>query len=210
MLYKLIIFDFDGTLTSSMDVAYKVYQMMAQKYRLTTLTKPELLELKALPLFEKLRVLGISLFDIPKLTKESQKLVRSFLEETQIYPGMKELVSLLKDKGYLVAIISSNIKRNIYHVLKHHQFLMFDKIIGKAKLFEKHVVIQALAKKKKISLQDVLYIGDEVRDIHACQKINVDVAAVSWGFDDPSVLLAEHPTYLVHEVVELKNILLGN
>ena len=206
---KWILFDFDGTLTHTTDVAYMVYQEMASRYRLTHLTKTELLAIKALPLLEKLRALGIHLVDLPKLMKETQKIVRQYLEHTEMMPGIEALIKDLKAHGYRLAIISSNTKKNILFVLKLFDLMLFDQVYGKAGLFNKDQRIKKVLKRYRLSPDEVLYIGDEVRDITACQSIHVDIASVTWGFDDLLSLQEKNPTYLIHHVDELRTILLG-
>ena len=41
---------------------------------------------------------------------------------------------------------------------------------------------------KGFSLSETLYIGDEVRDVKACQKIGLDIISVSWGLNNKEAL----------------------
>ncbi len=34
-----------------------------------------------------------------------------------------------------------------------------------------------------LSAADILYVGDGIRDIAACNKANVDIAFANWGMD---------------------------
>lgn len=204
---KWILFDFDGTITHSMDVAYLVYQRIAEKYRLSHLSKQELMAIKALPLFDKIRALGIHVVDFPKIMKDTQKVVREFLEHTELMPEMKELLLAIKQK-YRLAVISSNTKKNIKTVFELHQLDVFDKIYGKAGLFTKDEQIQRILRKYRLKKEEVLYVGDEVRDITACQTIGVQIASVTWGFDDERMLSEKQPTYLIHTVADLGKLLL--
>jgi phosphoglycolate phosphatase-like HAD superfamily hydrolase len=35
---------------------------------------------------------------------------------------------------------------------------------------------------------DILYVGDEVRDVEACQKVGVKIIAVTWGLNSQEAL----------------------
>ena len=43
----------------------------------------------------------------------------------------------------------------------------------------------------------MLYVGDEVRDIRACRRAGIDVAAVDWGYNTRASLAQARPTYEV-------------
>lgn len=51
--------------------------------------------------------------------------------------------------------------------------------------------------------QEVLYVGDETRDIDAARKAQVPVVAVSWGFNTYSTLARQNPDYLIEDPEEL-------
>ena len=58
------------------------------------------------------------------------------------------------------------------------------------------------------SAADILYVGDEVRDIKACNKVNVDIAFANWGVDANEDLssysvkyILENPSDLYHPVL---------
>lgn len=50
-------------------------------------------------------------------------------------------------------------------------------------MFGKDKMIKRFLKSKKITEKDMLYVGDEQRDVAACKKAGVNVIWVSWGYD---------------------------
>ncbi len=54
-----------------------------------------------------------------------------------------------------------------------------------------------------------LYIGDTVRDIHACREVGLPVCAAGWAgaYDPPEKLAQAQPTWLVRSVGELAALL---
>ena len=41
-------------------------------------------------------------------------------------------------------------------------------------------------------MEDVVYVGDETRDIVAARKLGIRVAAVTWGYNSSEALEAHH------------------
>jgi phosphoglycolate phosphatase-like HAD superfamily hydrolase len=52
-------------------------------------------------------------------------------------------------------------------------------------------------KKEKIHKKDVIYVGDETRDVLAMKKVHIPVIAVSWGLTAPEKLASLLPDLLL-------------
>jgi len=61
-------------------------------------------------------------------------------------------------------------------------------------------------KEQDLNKSEVVYVGDEARDIEACQKADIAVITVSWGFHRKEVLREKNPTYLVDSPEEIETI----
>ncbi|MBP2000098.1 phosphoglycolate phosphatase-like HAD superfamily hydrolase [Paenibacillus shirakamiensis] len=64
-----------------------------------------------------------------------------------------------------------------------------------------------MGRKHGINLDEMLYIGDEIRDVEACKKINVTVVAVTWGWDSPELLKEAAPNFICHTPMELEKLI---
>ena len=60
--------------------------------------------------------------------------------------------------------------------------------------------------KQALHPSNVLYVGDEVRDIEAAKKAGIRIAAVTWGYNSKKALEAYKPDYLVTKPEELLQI----
>ncbi len=92
---------------------------------------------------------------------------------------------MLQESGYKLAIISSNRKKNIQEYLHVHNIKFFKTIFcdkGRS-LFVKHKTIKKFLKTHRIPVSQMVYIGDEGRDVSACKRIRVPVIGVAWGWD---------------------------
>jgi len=204
---NMIIFDFDGTISNSVDIVYRVYEKLSKEYGFKHFTHEEIHELKMLSIHERLKKHKVSIFQLPKLARKTRKIVSELIEETYPFDGMKELLALLKEKGFILAIVSSNSKHNIESFFKNHELIEFDHIYGKASFFGKERLIKKLLRKEKNTRS--VYVGDELRDIVSAKEVPIEIVSVIWGFDDITLLEAESPDYIAHTVEELKDLLVN-
>ena len=50
--------------------------------------------------------------------------------------------------------------------------------------------------KNKLKNKEVIYVGDEIRDMEACKKAKVAVIGVSWGYNLPESLKDAGANYI--------------
>ncbi len=206
---KWVFFDFDGTLADSQPMAYQVYLDMAKKYDMNILSVEAIEALRQLPLKARLKTMGIRFYKVPGLLKASWDSAEKHMDQALLYPGMKSLVLNLKKQGIACAIISSNHPDNIQRFLNVADLNVFDEIIGKASLFGKQKNIKKLIKKVGITHSEMIYIGDETRDIVASKKAKVRIIAVTWGLDKKPLLAHEKPDYIVDDANALESLLMS-
>ena len=60
-----------------------------------------------------------------------------------------------------------------------------------------------MLREKKFDKKDVLYVGDETRDITAAKKAKIKVVAVTWGFSSRKGLEKYKPDFLIDKPEEL-------
>jgi len=151
---------------------------------------------------------GISKFPLIYLEiRKAQKDLYQIIETIQLFPGMRDLLKKLKNNNCQVGILSSNIKMTIDKFIKINDLNYFDFVHCEKNLFGKDRALNNLIKKYKLNKEDVIYVADEVRDIEACQKANVKIISVTWGFNKDQVLRAYKPTWLVKNPKEILSIL---
>jgi phosphoglycolate phosphatase-like HAD superfamily hydrolase len=84
---------------------------------------------------------------------------------------------------------------------------LFSFIYSETSLFSKDKSIRKLMKQNNLNLDEILYVGDETRDIEASKKIHIKVIAVTWGFNSGEVLAKHNPDFLIQQPSELIEIL---
>lgn len=203
MKYKYVIFDFDGTLADTEKVNFLIYQKLAHKYKLRNLTIEELGFLKKMSAKELMEYVELKKRHLPFILKRGKKLLREDIKNVPFCKNnMIEIIEKLKNMGVKTAIVTTNSKKNVNIFLHEHRANIFD-VVRSASMFGKESMMKKLIKKEKISSNEVLYVGDEIRDIHAANKAGIDIASVAWGYNTVDSLKKQKPNYLINDPEEL-------
>lgn len=207
MIQKVVIFDFDGTIADTVDALVSIANRLAKEFGYVQITPEELALLRNLTSREIINYSGISVFKIPFLVKKIKGELKSKIPELKPIPGMKEALINLKNAGHCLGIITSNSKDNVTEFLRINELdNLFEFIYSGITIFGKTTIINNLLKQKQLKPEEVIYVGDETRDIEASKKANIKVVAVSWGFNSPEVLAKQNPNYLIHHPSELLDV----
>ncbi len=121
----------------------------------------------------------------------------------------KNLIPVLKELSvnHRLFILSSNKQEIIELELNKNNLNIFEAVYSSSSLFKKDKSIKKLLKLFKLEIENVFYVGDEVRDIEACKAINVKIISVTWGFNSKQILSLYNPEYLIDTPVELLEIM---
>src|SRR3989344_6554432 len=205
-MIKTIIFDFDGTIADTLPLIIEFFNQNAEKFGFKKLGPSEVEGLRNKTVLEIIKEFKISLFRLPFIAKKLRDDLRKKIRDTKLIPEIKEVFFKLKKKGFKIGILSSNSKENIKKFLKANDLLIFEFIYSESNIFGKGNALKSLLKKLKLNSKEVVYIGDEVRDIDACKKNGVKIISVTWGFNKKEILQKNKPDYLVDKLQEILKI----
>jgi phosphoglycolate phosphatase-like HAD superfamily hydrolase len=93
--------------------------------------------------------------------------------------------------------LSSNNNDNLSFFLQRYNIDAFNWVEGTSGILKKANRICQQLKRHGLKPSEVVYIGDEVRDIEAARKCGIKMIAVSWGFHTTDLLCSHNPDYLV-------------
>ncbi len=204
--YKTIIFDFDGTIADSYIITFRIYNELAEKYNLKSIPEADISILRTMKPFELLSYFQIPFHKIPFLLFEGRSLFKKYVHELEPISGMKEVLEQLSKK-YKLGILTSNNAENVEYFLKKHKLELFAFIHSEKNLFGKDKALNHLLEEHNLEKSKTIYVGDEVRDIQSCQKIDMSIISVAWGFNEVGILGKHNPSYLIQHPEELLNIL---
>ncbi len=206
-MIKIVIFDFDGTLADTEQWSLDIYNELAIKYNYKTYTLEQFEEMKKMPLSKIISVIDIPYTKIFLLLKEGQKILKKHINDVHAFNNnLKNILIEIKKLTDIIGIVSSNTKKNIRRFCKNKDIQNMDFIFS-SPLFAKEIKIFRILKKYKLKPDELLYVGDEVRDIESSKKAGIKIAAATWGYNNRSVLEKSDPDFLIDDIMELTDIL---
>ncbi|MBW4605147.1 MAG: HAD-IA family hydrolase [Calothrix sp. FI2-JRJ7] len=211
MTTKVIIFDFDGTIADTVDALVSVANRLAADFGYIQIRSEELSILRNLTSREIIKYSGISIFKIPFLVKKVKSELKNKIPELKPIAGMQEALVELRNEGHRLGIITSNSQDNVADFLRINNLdNLFEFVYSGVTIFGKTTIINNVLRQKQIKTQEVIYVGDETRDIEASKKANIKVVAVTWGFNSPEALAKQKPNFLINHPSELISIVNGD
>ncbi|PSB05824.1 carotenoid oxygenase [Pleurocapsa sp. CCALA 161] len=204
MTAKVILFDFDGTIADTYQAIAKITNQLSSEFGYKALDQEELVLIKNLSSREIVRRSEISIFKLPFLVRRVRAELSKEIAELEPIEGIAQVLQELKTQGYTLGIVTSNDQENVDIFLTKNQLdNLFSYVYSSTAIFGKHRVLNQVIKERQIDKSDIIYIGDETRDIRSAKKSLIAVAAVSWGFNAAEILQEHQPDYLVSEPLEL-------
>lgn len=197
-MIKNVIFDFDGTIVNSRALIVKLYNELAERYGFKYIQDNEIEKLSELSIPNRCKALGVPVHRVPQLGLQAKSRYQHLIGELEPNPGLKDLILKLRESGYNLTIISSNLEPSIRAFLVHNDIEGFDSVYSAKNFFGKHHTIHSFLKKNGIPVNKAVYIGDELRDIEACRKIEMKIISVSWGYDSAKLLEQANPSLMAY------------
>jgi phosphoglycolate phosphatase len=194
---KTIIFDFDGTIADSFEVIKNILLNLSSEFGYKKLSENEIAQLRKKPPLEIIKITGVSFYKIPFLILRVKKEMHKHIPGISPVYGIKESLLDLKSKKYILGIVTTNSERNVRSFLQKNGLDFFDFIQSANNIFGKTQVLNHVLKNRKINKDDVVYVGDEIRDIEAAKKAGIKIVAVSWGFNTKDGLKKFHPDVVI-------------
>jgi phosphoglycolate phosphatase len=199
-----VAFDFDGTLADSGNVAIASYNEIAQQNGYGKLTADNLQEMRKLSILERCKALGVPPYKMPWVMIQVGRVYRKAIHSIEFNEGIPELLKELRDRGLKLVIVSSNEEENIRAFLKRHSVEAWvEDVICSSRIFGKAQLLRTLMKRTGLQRDQLVYVGDEHRDIEACKEAGVRVIAVRWGFDAENRLVEAEPDAIATHPAEV-------
>ena len=205
MKYKIVVWDFDGTLAdTAMDVwASLDYAAQQCGGKLPTSFKSR--SNLSLPINK----IYSMVFPYP-----GGDMSKHF-EQTVLYPGIKNLLSSLQKNGVANYIVTMKPEQALKSILMNkgwHSY--FEGSLSPDSYYEslqremtKAEMIANVIVQTDFDKQDYVYIGDTWSDVEASRENQIDCIGVTYGDGDEEMLLSSKPKYCARSVEEIACIL---
>lgn len=192
---KYLIFDFDGTIADTMNISLNIINSLAKKYHFDQIKDPKILRNKSMK--EAIKYFKISLWKLIFLARKFKKIMHLHIYKIKIHKGMKKTLNELNQRGYKLGLLTSNNEKNTKPILEKANIInLFEFKIYNARIFKKQKNLKKIIKKKSLKKENIIYFGDEVRDIISAKDLGIKIAAVTWGANSKERLKKEQPDYL--------------
>ncbi|MBN1115093.1 MAG: HAD-IA family hydrolase [Oligoflexia bacterium] len=202
---KTIIFDLDGTIADSFQVGLDCANALAEKYRYERIEdSPVIRDLS----FKEFLVSHLNLGKIRLVlwAREIKRLLSQKADDVRVFPGIKEALTELK-KHFELGILTSNSTKNTLKILKNNEIEdCFSFLYTNSPAFGKWASIKKLIKKERLKKDEVIYVGDEIRDIDACNYAKIPIIVVTWGANSARTLKEEGANFYAYKPDDLVEI----
>ena len=203
MIKKVLLFDYDGTIVDSLDVAFRAYNMIAEEYSMPRMkSKEEFAGLYENNIYDAFIKLGLN---HNKIKEFNYKLRDKFLEcgyKPKLFNGIKKVVNQLHNTNRII-VITSNITKTIEESIEKAN-LDIHEVIGGDK--ETSKVKKILSVKKRYPSAELFYIGDTIGDIIEGKKAGIKTVGVCWGYHSRKMIESVCPDFIAEKAEDLLKI----
>ena len=185
---KTLIFDFDGTIADTFEHLIDIVDQYMGDFGVEIADKNLLQELRGMSANDVFKRFKIPKFIVPFVTMKIQNNMSKRIKQIQPFEQVLNEISKIKN-DYNIGVLSTNSQKNLDTFLKVHNLQdLFKFVVAERNIFGKDKVLNKIITNNNLDKNNVLYIGDEVRDVVACNKVGIKVLSVSWGFNNTKIL----------------------
>jgi phosphoglycolate phosphatase len=200
---KLLIFDFDGTIADTFDAGVMILNKLAVEFGFRPLHPKDLERVRDMRTRQLMKFLDIPTRKMSRIARRGSEELYACIHSIQPLPGMPEALRELQTLGFALGIITSNTEVNVQIFLRSHGLEVFDFVRCSSKLLGKARMIRSVIRGQHVRAADILFVGDETRDIEAAKKAGIRIAAVTWGYNSRRSLEAMKPDFVFENPQEL-------
>lgn len=200
---RILVFDFDGTIADTFQQGLEILNRMAADFGYKPLVGEDLVKARDMTTRQVMKFLGIPNRRLPSIARRGVRELRAKIGEVQPIAGVPKVLRELKAAGLRLGIITSNSEENVAVFLKNHDLEIFEFVRSSSRLLGKAREIRQAMKLHKFGAHEVLFVGDETRDIEACRRAGIRCIAVTWGYNSERSLAAQNPHRILHQPEEL-------
>lgn len=207
-----IIFDIDGTLTSTNELIFASINHVMNKYLNKTLTNDEIVSLFGPP--EDVILEESMGQDYSSARSDYYNFYSDNHFMAGLYPGIVEVVEFIKSKKIPLSIFTGKGRDAAVITLKklsifdYFDFIMTGDDVNEHKPSPEGIL--RFVEKFKLIPGNVLMIGDSPSDIKASHAAGVKIASVLWDSYSKEEVLEMKSDYVFHTVIELREFLRKN
>ena len=207
--YRLIIFDWDGTLSNSVTrIVESMHHAIAQM-GWPARQDNEIANIIGLGLPEALRILypEIETADLEQMrVSYSQQFINGYDSPSPLYEGVEESLQQLLGSGYMLAVATGKSRRGMERIFRDtdwQQYFAAFRCADETRSKPHPLMLHELMQELTVPVDQVLMVGDSEYDLEMAANAGVDSAAVSYGVHGLDRLRRHRPKFEVDSIAEL-------
>ena len=131
-------------------------------------------------------------------------------ERTCLYDGIPELLCVLKERGYRLAIVSNKLQAGVDELYERYFRDTVEVALGEQPQWQRKpapdMVLEAM-KRLGVTADEAIYIGDSDVDMATARNSGLSCISVLWGFRDRDFLVAHGATCFAQRPADVLKIL---
>lgn len=215
MKYHTILFDLDGTLTNPKEGITQSVVYALSYFGIDVPDRNALCRFIGPPLvYSFMEYYGMDREQADTaIAKYRERFSVKGLYENELYPGVLEMLSLLKNKGMKLVLATSKPTVFAVRILEYFKLTAYFDFIAGAELDGSRdkkgdVIRYALEQAGVADGNAVLMVGDRLHDIEGAKENGLDAMGVLYGFGSREELEAAGADYIAQTVAEIPSIIL--
>jgi phosphoglycolate phosphatase-like HAD superfamily hydrolase len=183
--YRLLIFDFDGTIADTLPIIIASFREVASRYRGQPVSAEEVVS--HFGLSEEGIIQRLVPSDSDDALREFLALYEQKHDEVALFPGIEQILAMMREQGRQLALVtgkgavSAEISLRALTIRSKFQWIR----TGDPHRDIKADNIKDILELSGIAASDALYIGDAPSDMRAAKEAGVNAVGAAWHADVP-------------------------
>ncbi len=207
---KIILFNFNGTIVNTRSLAIDIFNEIAEKQGYKKINEEEVPYLSTLSVPDRCKRLNVPLYKMPIVGITIKQKYQQYIPNLKSVDGINEVIHELKHKEFRLGFLTTNSRVVTNQFLSNNAINIFDYAHYSFNPFSKARDISSFLKSNKLNPDEVIYIGDELRDIKAAKKNQLCCIAATWGYDSLELLNTGHADHIVQQPKDILSIVSEN
>lgn len=215
-MYKLAIFDFDGTLVDSAPGIIDVMRQVVGEYNFPQTVFDEWQHLVGVTLMKQMELIFPNHpedFWLEVAQRYRALYDAKVIEVCPPFPGLVQMLDELKQAHIKTTIVSSKRRTLIEPVLEHHNIASYFQLVVGSQDVNNHKphpeAVHHTVDKLAVSHDEAVVIGDSIYDLDMARNAGVDSIGVTTGVHTKEILAKAEPRYIVNRLDEVTPIILN-
>ncbi|WP_440224770.1 HAD hydrolase-like protein [Dokdonella sp. MW10] len=205
MRYRLVLFDFDGTLADSFPFFAATFNGLAARHGFRTVDAADVATLRGMGPREIMAHVGMPAWKLPIVARDFIAAMRAGRSSIRLFGGIADVLVELDRRGVAIAVVSSNARDNVEAVLGPSAARVRHVECGMS-MFGKAARIRKVLRASGVAAHEAISIGDQASDFECSRKAGVAFGAVAWGYATIESLAALGPDMRFIKVEDLLRI----